>query len=112
MNIKKNNLLIIYASLTFGLAFILWMAEIWEPENLVYGFFLIVLQILLMDLVIKHRESIDSMAGYLMIAPSAVFMLLIIKNVVTPLPITIVLALLMLIPIHFLDIYLKRYSFN
>src|SRR5699024_1466594 len=111
MNIKKNNLLIIYASLTFGLALILWMADLWEPENLVYGFFLIVLQILLMDLVIKHRESIDSMAGYLMIAPSAVFMLLIIKNVVTPFPITIVLALLMLIPIYFLDIYNKCYSF-
>lgn len=112
MNIKKKNILIIYAFLTFGFALILWIAELWEADNLIYGFFLIVLQILLMDLVIKHRESKDSLADYLMIAPSAVFMLLIIKNVVTSLPITIVLALLMLIPIHFLDKYHKRFSFN
>lgn len=80
----------------------------WELDNLIYGLLLVSLQIVLINLIIKHRESKESIANYLMVAPSAIFMLVIIKNVSTPLPASILLALLMLIPIHCLDKY-KRY---
>lgn len=107
---KSNNFLLLYVFLVFGLSVTLWGLELWQFENIFYGLFIIIFQIVLIDIIFKHRESKDSIANYLFVAPTVLFMILIIENLYTPLTISILISLLMLIPIHFLEKYIK-YSF-
>lgn len=104
---KKLNFLLLYIFIVFSLSITLWGLDLWKAENILYGICLILLQIILINLILKHRESETSIANYLLVIPSAFIMILIIKNLMTPLTISILISLVVLIPIHFLQKYIK-----
>ncbi|HLR75672.1 MAG TPA: hypothetical protein VK077_10380 [Virgibacillus sp.] len=108
MNTKYS--LALYILLTLSIACTLWGINLWKPKFVMYGLLTVLLQIWLIDLLFKHRESSDSLANYLLIVPTALFMVMIIRNVSASLLISILISLLMLIPIHFLEKYI-RYTY-
>ncbi|TMN20889.1 hypothetical protein [Lentibacillus cibarius] len=108
MNAKKWSLLA-YIFLTIGLAITLWGLSLWEPEYIFYGSILALFQIVWVSLIFKHRESEESLGNYMIVIPTALFMILMIKSLYAPLVISICISLLMLVPIHFLEKYI-RYS--
>lgn len=106
---NKKRALLLYILLTISLAIILWGLGFWESKNIAYGFIIILSQIALIEIIFKHRESEISFVNYLFVTPTALVMILIINNLITPLTISVLISLLMLIPIHFLEKYI-RYS--
>src|SRR5690625_6007511 len=101
MNAKKWSLLA-YVFLKIGLAVILSGLSLWEPKYIFNGFILILFQVVWVNLIFKHRES-ESLGNYLIVIPTALFMVLMIKNLSAPLAISIFISLLMLVSIHFLE---------
>src|SRR5690625_1495195 len=108
MNAHKWSLLA-YVCLTISLIVSLWGLSLWEPKYTFYGCILILFQIIWGKLIFKHRESEESLGNYKIVIPTALFMILMIKNLSTSLAISIFISLLMLVPIHFLEKHI-RYS--
>ncbi|WP_117149135.1 hypothetical protein [Paraliobacillus zengyii] len=108
MNVK-NWFLLAYVFLTIGLAITLWGLNLWELKYIFYVFILIMFQIAWVNLIFKHRESEKSLVNYMIVIPTALYMILMIKYLSAPLAISIFISLLMLVPIHFLEKYI-RYS--
>ena len=109
---NKKYFLLLYALLTVGIAVALWGVNLWGAENIMYGLLIVPIQLGLMQLVFKHRESADSFVNHLVIIPSALFMLLIINTISASLFISFLIALIMLIPIHFLEKYMHFVDVN
>lgn len=105
----KKWFLLAYVFLTISAAVTLWGLSLWEPKYIFYGFILILFQIVWVNLIFKHRESEESLGNYIIVIPTVLFMILMIKNLSAPLAISIFISLLMLVPIHFLEKYI-RYS--
>src|SRR5690625_2956529 len=108
MNTKKWSLLA-YVFLTISFIVSLWGLSLLEPKYTFYGCILILFQIIWVNLIFKHRESEESLGNYMIVIPTALFMILMIRNLSTPLAISIFISLLMLVPIHFLEKHI-RYS--
>jgi len=106
MNAHKWSLLA-YVCLTLSLILSLWGLSLWEPKYIFYGCILILFQIIWINLIFKHRESEESLGNYMMVIPTALIMFLMIKNLSTPLAISIFISLQMLVPIHFLEKHIR-----
>src|SRR5699024_2215184 len=89
--------LLLYGLLTVGIAVALWGLNLWAAENIMYGLLIVPIQLGLMQLVFKHRESADSFVNHLVIVPSTLFMFLIINTISASLFISFLIALIMLI---------------
>ncbi|ADU32241.1 sodium/calcium exchanger protein [Evansella cellulosilytica DSM 2522] len=103
---SKKIYLILYIIFTFTLAFLLWLFKLWDGSYVIYGIYIIVFQIIMIELIVKHRESKNSIGNYLFVLPTALFMLLIINNLLSPVFFSVLISLFMLIPIHFLEKYI------
>src|SRR5699024_10859473 len=106
LKMNKKYFLLLYGVLTVGNAVALWGLNLWGAENIMYGLLIVPVQLGLMQLVFKHRESADSFVNHLVIVPSALFMLLIINTISASLFISFLISLIMLIPFPFLEKYM------
>src|SRR5699024_12548313 len=92
--------LLAYVFLTMSLAITLWGLSLWEPKYIFYGFILTLFQIVWFNLIFKHRESEESLGNYMIVIPTALFMILMIIYLSAPLAISLFISLIMLVQIH------------
>src|SRR5699024_6506317 len=97
--------LLLYGLLTVGIAVALWGLNLWAAENIMYGLLIVPIQLGLMQLVFKHRESADSYVNHLVIVSSTLFIFLFIYTIFDSLFIYFLIALIMLIIIILFELY-------
>lgn len=103
-----GNYLFIYFFSTILLATVLWALNLWSLIYIFYALLVAFVQVAYSKIIFKYRESSTfSTVDYFIVVPTVTFMIAIIKHINTPFLISIFISFIMLIPIHFLEKYIK-----
>ena len=112
MKLNKNYIFI-YIFSTILIATILWALNLWGLIFIFYALLAAFIQVAYIMIIFRYRESSTfSIADYFLVVPTAIFMIIIIKQLNTPFLISILISLIMLIPIHFLEKWIKTTEAN